>query len=63
MPEFLLIFHSDELRQSTTAILDAASEDEAKRKARAIADHDGRPLELWRDQQLIARYAPDSTSA
>jgi hypothetical protein len=68
MPDFLLIFHSDELRASTTAVLSAATEDEAKSKARAIASHDRRPVELWRDQRLIVRHgaqdidpAPDQT--
>jgi hypothetical protein len=60
MPDFLLIFHSRGQGPSTTAILKASTDDEAKAKARAIATHDDRPVELWRDQRLLARYhAPD----
>jgi hypothetical protein len=60
MLEFLLIFHSDAIRTSTTAILRAETEDDARRKAQAIATHDGRPVELWRNQQMVARFpAPE----
>lgn len=57
MLEFLLVFHSDAGRMSATAILRADREEEAIRKARDIARHDGRTVELWRDQTLIARFA------
>lgn len=56
MLEFLLVFHSDAIRASATAILKADMEDEAMRKARAIALHDGRSVELWRNQRMIARF-------
>jgi plasmid stability protein len=56
MLEFLLIFHSDAARASATAILKAELEDEAMHKARAIAIHDGRTVELWRNQRMIARF-------
>jgi plasmid stability protein len=56
MLEFLLVFHSDAIRASATAILKAGMEDEAMRKACAIALHDGRSVELWRNQRMIARF-------
>lgn len=56
MLDFLLIFHSDAIRTSATAILKADTEDDARRKAHAIAAHDGRAVELWRNQQMIARF-------
>lgn len=58
MLEFLLIFHSDAIRSSTTAILKSGTDEDAAQKARAIAAHDGRTIELWRDQQMIARFPP-----
>jgi plasmid stability protein len=57
MLEFLLVFHSDATRASATAILKADLENEAMRKARAIALHDGRIVELWRNQRMLARFA------
>jgi hypothetical protein len=56
MLEFLLVFHSNAIRSSTTAILKADTDDDATHKARAIASHDGRAIELWRNQQMIARF-------
>lgn len=56
MLEFLLIFHSDPVRASTTAILRADLEDEAMHKARSIALYDGRTVELWRNQRMLARF-------
>jgi hypothetical protein len=56
MLEFLLIFHSDSIRASTTAILRADLEDEAMHKAQSIALHDGRTVELWRNQRMLARF-------
>jgi hypothetical protein len=56
MLEFLLVFHSDAVRTSTTALLRAETQDDATHKAHAIAFHDGRAVELWRDQEMIARF-------
>jgi hypothetical protein len=56
MLEFLLVFHSDAARASATAILKADLEDEAMYKARAIAIHDGRTVELWRNQRMLGRF-------
>ena len=57
MLEFLLVFHSNAIRASATAILRADREEEEKDKARAIALHDGRTVELWRNQRMIARFS------
>jgi len=58
MLDFLLVFHSDGSLPSATAILKAATIAEAKQKAEAIALADGRAVELWHSQRLVARFPP-----
>jgi hypothetical protein len=55
MLDFLMVFHADTTRKSCTAIIWADNDDDAKRKAHAMAAFDGRAIELWRNQQLIVR--------
>jgi len=62
MLEFLLILHSNPTQASTTAILRVDTEETARDRARAIAHHDGRAVELWRNQQMVARFLPPDWS-
>lgn len=56
MLDFLLLFHSDGFRPSSSAILRCKSIEEALAAVAEIAKRDRRSIEVWRDQKMLGRF-------
>jgi hypothetical protein len=54
--EFLLLFHSDGFRPSSSAILRCKTVEEALAAVAEIAKRDQRSIEIWRDQKMLGRF-------